>query len=146
MSLDCTACKGTKVYVQEAFTSLEGRHYAKMVHKCHCCNGVGSFEPVDVEKIMAAIVATRGKNKGTLRASMTSPVYTEGADAQRAYYVWRLARFHGGVDMSMPMMAGLVTRGDPFLDDLEKLADEVAKKFLGSDMRAAARWHRAFYG
>jgi hypothetical protein len=77
---------------------------------------------------------------------MTSPAYTESVDAQRAYYVWRLAQFHGGVDMRMPMVAGMVVRGDPFLDDLDALADETAKKFLGSNMRAAARWHRAFYG
>lgn len=46
--------------------------------------------------------------------------------------------------MTMPMMADLFVRGDPFKAELDKLADSVAKEQFGTDLAAAARWGRAF--
>jgi hypothetical protein len=82
---------------------------------------------------MTAIVDTiKGRAPGTLR----SKAPTE----RRAYYVWRMARFHGGADMCMPMMAQIRCSGDPYLPELDSLADAVAKVAYGSNMRAAQRW------
>lgn len=70
---------------------------------------------------------------------MTSPSTKDGYQAARAYYVWRMARFNGGIDMTMPMSADLVVRGDPFRAKLDALADAVAKRAFGLDMSAARK-------
>jgi hypothetical protein len=143
MSNECTVCKGSKVRVSEAFTSLEGKVYPRTEYKCVSCDGHGAFEPVNEDAIIAAITATRGKNKGKLRAAFTSPTSKEGHEAARAYYVWRIARFHGGADVTLPIMAEMVVRGDPFRAELDAIADKVAEAAFGSKYRAAARWGRA---
>jgi hypothetical protein len=98
--------------------------------------------------ILSIIRSSQGKNKGKLRAQLRSvpaqhltPI--EKQRYHRAYYVWRMARYHGGVDMCMPVMAGLFTGDDPQLRDLEVYADEVAKKAFGTDLAAAYRWGKA---
>jgi hypothetical protein len=108
---------------------------------CYGCDGTGEFPAVDIDKLRETILATKGKNKGKLRASMASP--TSGMEAKRAYYVWRLARFHGGADMTMPVMADLLIRHDPFKPLLDAIADAVAKITFKTDLAAAYRWGRA---
>jgi hypothetical protein len=137
----CERCKGETVTHSHGFTSVEGKVYPSRTDTCICCKGEGFFPEIDESAIIAAIVAKQGKNKGQLRASMTSNF--SDRDAARAYYVWRLARFHGGKDVTMPMMADLAVRGDPFKAELDKLADAVAKQYFGTDMAAAHRWGRA---
>ena len=92
-------------------------------------------------------------------------------------YVWRMARFHSGIDMSIPIVCDWVleewyeqfearpkaqdyaTSEDwytPFKEwngrvrEVRKIADDYADRVLielGYDpMKAARRWHRAFYG
>src|SRR5512135_1613892 len=131
----CTRCKGNKV-VPDLLDDSKTR-------PCNSCGGVGEYPEVDQTDILKRITASQGKNKGKIRASMTSPFRSDGHVEARAYYVWRLARFHGGKDMTMPVMADLVLRGDPYKPELDKLADEVAKTQFGSDMAAAFRWGRA---
>lgn len=140
---DCKACKGAGFLVSSAFTSLDGVHYPESSRKCNACDGRKQFPEVNETAIREAIMATRGKNKGKLRSVMTSD-FSGSIDGARAYYVWRLARWHGGKDMTMPMNADLASRGDPYKDDLEKIASAVAKESFGSDMRAALTWGRAF--
>ena len=93
--------------------------------------------------IRGLIMANQGKNKGKIRASMVSPLRKEGVVKNRAYYVWRMARFHGGVDVTMPMAASFCVYGDPYVEELEAIADEVARENFGSNMEAAKRWGRA---
>ncbi len=133
-----------------------------MMRKCEVCDGVGSkfdafdkqevkcrycesgfFKEVDIDNILSFILAGRGKNKGKLRSSMTSPLRSEGISKNRAYYVWRWARFHGGADTTFPIMASFCVKGDPFKGELDSLADQVAKTYFGSDRRGALRWGRA---
>jgi hypothetical protein len=140
---DCTVCKGQGKTFRQGF-EFEGRVYPDKHEPCISCKGAGSFTEVNEAKILERIVAGQGKNKGKLRASMTSN-FSDKEEA-RAYYVWRMARFHGGKDMTMPMMADLGVRGDPFKTDLDKLADKVAKESFGTDLAATARWLRAFTG
>jgi hypothetical protein len=111
---------------------------------CRYCNGTGVFAEVDTSEILSLILASKGKNKGKLRTSMSSPLRSEGVVKNRAYYVWRMARFHGGVDTTMPVMAGMCVRNDPYADELDLLADKVAVDSFGSNMAAAYRWGRAF--
>ncbi len=138
---DCTVCKGEGKNFRKGF-EFEGKVYPDKWEPCVSCKGTGKFSEVNEAKILERIMATKGKNKGKLRASMTSN-FSDKEEA-RAYYVWRLARFHGGKDVTMPMMADLGVRGDPFKSDLDKLADQVAKDSFGTDLAAAARWGRAF--
>lgn len=144
--LSCTICKGAKTVHFDGFTSVEGKVYPPYDRPCTSCQGQGVFPALDeaaIKDIVTRIVATRGKNKGRIRASMTAPFGNREAAEARAYYVWRLARFHGGKDMTLPMSADLVVRGDPFKKELDQLADTVAKHCFGTDMAAAQRWGKA---
>lgn len=144
--LSCTICKGAKTVHFEGFTSVEGKVYPSSDRPCISCQGKGEFPALDetaIKDIVTRIVATRGKNKGRIRASMTAPFRAEGFEEGRAYYVWRLARFHGGKDMTMPMTADMIVRGDPCKGELDQLADTVAKHCFGTDMAAAQRWGKA---
>ena len=143
-ALPCSVCKGAKVLVSGGFTGVDGKEWPTTTRPCYCCQGRGDFPEVDIEAIVKAIVATKGKNKGTLRASMVSPLRSEGVPEARAYFVWRLARFHGGKDCTMPVTAEMVVRGDPYLKELDRIAEEVAKRAFGTDMAGAARWAKAF--
>lgn len=134
-TLPCGRCKGEKT-ISDILDETKRR-------SCTACVGRGEFDPINLEDLLLRIVASKGKNKGKLRASMTSPLTSDGVNAARAYYVWRLARYHGGVDMTMPIMADLVVRGDPFKDKLNTIADAVAKRAFGTDMAAAVTWGRA---
>lgn len=136
--MNCTICKGTGAVFHHGFTSVEGKVYPDSNDPCVSCKGTGSFPELNQEAILKRIVAGQGKNKGKLRASMTSNFHD--AEEARAYYVWRLARFHGGKDMTMPMMADLAVRGDPCKAELLKLSDAVAKAAFGTDLAGARRW------
>jgi hypothetical protein len=114
--MDCTRCKG----------SGASEHYRG---GCPFCRGAGYFLKPSVTEIVNEIV-----NKKTKK------LYSKRPQSDRAYYVWRLARFHGGKDVTMPIMAGLVVAGDPYVDVLDKIADAVAKIAFGTDMAAASRW------
>ena len=124
----CTRCKGTGELPPIP-------HIDRAPTRCYSCEGRGTFDAPDVADIMAAIVSTRGPNKGRLRKAR--PSYDNGA---RPYYVWRMARFHGGADVTLPVMAGLDVTGDPYVEILDLLADEVAKRAFGTDRAAAHRW------
>lgn len=141
---NCTICDGQGKVFRQGFVADSGKVYPDRWDSCVSCKGEGSFLAPNEAKILARITATQGKNKGKIRASMTSN-FSDKEEA-RAYYVWRLARFHGGKDTTLPMMADLAVRGDPYKTDLDNLADRVAKEQFGTDLAAAVRWGRAFYG
>lgn len=136
----CSRCKGARKVFWEGFTATSGTVYPDKWVDCTWCDGIGKYSEPNVEEIEALVLATKGKNKGKLRASMKS------SDNARAYYVWRMARFHGGVDVTLPVMADLGVRGDPYRKELDQIAEDVAKKYLGSNMRGAMRWHQAMFG
>lgn len=138
----CERCKGTKTIHFDGFTTAEGKVYPDYDRECHACHGTGEFPEINEADLRARILATKGKNKGKIRASMVSDF--NDLSAGRAYYIWRLARFHGGKDMTMPMTADTIVHGDPYKKELDALAEAVAKEQFGSDMRAALRWGRAF--
>ena len=127
----CLRCKGTGIRVYSAFVGVDGKEWPSITRDCAFCRGRKYFEPVNVENIIAAIVNTR---TGELRASKPP----KGGD--RAYYVWRLARFHGGADVCLPIMAETLVDGDPFHDVLEQLSEVVAQKAFGTTMGAANAW------
>jgi hypothetical protein len=133
-SIPCPKCNGTGKYLQKGFTALSGTVYQDTEHTCYTCDGTGRFNRPDLNAILAAITNTRTHG---LRASKP-----KGND-RRAYYVWRLARFHGGADVRMPMCAVFDSGSDPYLPLLDALADIVARKAFGTDLAAAFRWGNA---
>jgi hypothetical protein len=72
-------------------------------------------------------------------------------------YVWRMARFHGGIDMTMPVMCEFdlanyadhsYTKGDKdqfkaLRTVADQMADNVCKDLGLDNTRAARRWGRA---
>lgn len=125
----CDSCKGSGQYIREAF-SYEGKDYPRYVRACLSCNGAGTLPTPDVQSIIKAIKGRKG---------LCSKRPKDG----RAYYVWRMARFHGGADVTMPIGAMTEIHGDPWRPELDKIADRVARKVFGSDLAAAHRWGRA---
>lgn len=123
----CKSCKGLGEHVSPAFTS-EGKRYPERRRRCYICGGKGTHEAPDFTAIAKAIAGRAGK----LRSKRP-------ADA-RAYYVWRMARFHGGADVTMPIMAGVGIHGDPFENEMGDFAAEMAKKYFGTDFAGAHRW------
>ena len=151
----CSTCKGSGEYFFKGFTSLEGKVYQDCVHSCSSCEGKGTFPDLtesDRLELLGRIHTTQGARKGLLKKSFTSPYRNKCRSIEhymqecRAYYVWRMARFHGGADVTMPMTADMLLRGDPLKAQLDIVADTVAVKTFGSNMIGAGRWRRALYG
>jgi len=105
--------------------------------------------------LLSPIVATKGKNKGKLRASKP----TENGDSA---YVWRMVAFQIspiGAHQSMPICADfdiVVPEGMSTTERYEwrrnraKVLDALANKIVDqlpkSEWHGISRWRRAFYG
>lgn len=140
----CTRCKGKGTIHHKGFVADSGKVYPDRDDPCHSCNGAGNFPAVDVETIGSLIQSTKGK-KGFRKSwpAKMNPWRTKDITVRRAYYVWRNARFHGGVDVTMPVTAIDTSSGDPHIRFLDALADFVAKKVFKTNMAAAYRWRAA---
>lgn len=139
-SRPCDRCKGAgRTHNQWA---KDYGHEGPEGRPCSCCKGTGTFPGLDVSALLDALFTKRGKTR-QFRKSYTSSKGFSDVHEARIYYVWRLTRFHGGADVTMPMTADLLTRADPFKKELDKLADLLAKKVFGTDMAAACRWGKA---
>ena len=126
--MNCTRCNGT------GKNKYDGR-------TCYACDGKGQFPAPDYKQILKALLVNR-KGKQTFRAS--APKGRETAEQKRIYYVWRLTRFHGGADVTMPVMAETCISGDPYAKELDKFAGMVAQRVYGTQMAAAYRWGSIF--
>ena len=82
----------------------------------------------------AIVAAIRGRGGGLRSKRPDDPV---------CYYVWRMARFHGGADVTMPVSAVMEIAKHPWIRELDALADRVARRVYGTDLAAAHRWGRA---
>lgn len=135
----CTKCKGDGFYLSEGYTYTDDN--GKVSERptewkpCIYCGGAGWFHAPDLEAI---ILKVKGRKPRSLKSKRPE-------DA-RSYFVWRMARFHGGADVCMPMAASMDIAGDPFEDLLDGLAGLIAKLYFGSSNVGAARWQQAFYG
>lgn len=135
-ALPCKDCHGSGKHMATYMTPP--REYA-----CSHCQGKGSFDRPDSAALIAAITTSRGAAEGKRRLLKAFPKkldHYKGGFAARAYYIWRLARFHGGADVCLPMVADMLNRGDPYLPVLDVIAEHVARGAFGTDMAAAYRW------
>jgi len=111
-SQNCTACKGTGSYAYESFIGVDGTRYPARSFSCNACHSTGIFSAPDTANIINQISGRKG-------------LCSKRPASSRAYYVWRMARFHGGADVTMPICAMSRVHGDPFKDQLDLLADAV---------------------
>jgi hypothetical protein len=124
---NCKCCEGVGTRTQRAFTTLAGQQYPERTDPCFFCEGRGTFSEPDVRAILDAIKGRRG-------------LCSKRPADNRAYFVWRLARWHGGADVTMPVTAWSTIHGDPYKDELNTLAETVARHVFGTDLAAAHRW------
>jgi hypothetical protein len=131
----CLRCKDTPgEYVARAF-SYEGRSYPEVRKPCHSCDGVPDVPKPDCRAIFDSLKGKPLKGKNRLRSRRP--------DDAPSYYVWRMARFHGGADVTMPVGASLEIGGNPWKDELDALAGLVAIWAYGTDLAGPHRWARA---
>ena len=112
----CEGCKGAKTRPC-FFCGGSGEDDGKPCRRCRAtgrircesCEGRGTFKRPDFKRILEEIKGRRG-----LRSKRPQNF--------RAYYVWRWARFHGGVDVTLPMVASTLLGSDPYRKELDVLA------------------------
>lgn len=136
----CKRCHGegrthSRFAVEQGWEGPEGA-------ECRWCHGKGHFAKPDFKALVDVIFTTRGGKK-TFRKSFPSKLDRYGStDAARAYFIWRLARFHGGADVTMPITAEGFMLGDPYEKELDEAAGIIARKVFGTDLAATSRWGR----
>lgn len=133
---------------------------------CYACDGQGHFPAVEVAPIRALVI--NPKTGKTFSTSLNSKDGRKRADSlgalapvtpygmllrRRAQYVWRIARWHAGVDgtgfnLGGAIMADMDLMGDPWKPELDTLADLIADECYGrgANLRAARRWTQALHG
>lgn len=138
----CTRCEGVGFTMSAGFTSVDGTVYEPYQSKCYACFTHGSMPALDIPAILAAVL---NKAKTDLRSTPPSALRNTVAGA-RAYYVWRMTRFHGGVDVTMPMGAMSTAGRDAYVKELDALVDIVAERTCGTALAAAYRWGNLLAG
>lgn len=128
----CKRCKGTGKRKGWSDTAMD---YVPTT--CDYCEGKGAVPPLDEQAIRAAL-----KGRNGLRTSPPCGGRKRTLAECRAYYVWRLARFNGGVDMTMPMVAGLFAGDDAFLAEMNTLSETIATETFGTSYAAVRAWGR----
>jgi len=140
-SRECTRCKGKGTLFHKGFTSLDGKVYPDEERKCVYCDGKGSFPAPDFADLVNRCFVGKPPRR---RFRKSAPKhYGAGLAGHRAYYIWRLARFHGGADVCMPIVATTQVHGDPYVRELDLAVDKVAQAVYGTDKAAAYRWGSA---
>ena len=123
----CPTCKGTKTIVRLGYGSTSER-------PCFDCGGIGHFLPPVPQEVVFHVLVRKGPNRGKLLRSRPT------TGGPRSYYVWRMARFHGGADVCMPVVAMMELGADPFRPVLDEMSEALAKVCFGTNMAAASRW------
>jgi hypothetical protein len=112
---------------------------------CDECKATGKIAKPDFDAIFETITkGKKGETKRSFRNSKPNFLNTMKNLAEgRAYFVWRLARFHGGADVTMPVIAEMCCHYDPYEPELNLFSEHIAKAAFGTNMAAAYRWANA---
>ena len=108
--------------------------------RCTSCNGLPLIGQPDWADILKRCLTFRGAVRW--RTSNPSLTTKTVRGCYRAGYVWRMVRFHAGTDVCLPMMAELMSRHDPWLDEMDAFAHGVAAVLYPASRGIAgfARW------
>ena len=141
----CKKCKGTGTHDHHWHwnaATMTGHHGPG---PCDECKATGRIAKPDFDAIFETVTkGKKGVEKRTFRSSKPKFVNEFKNPAEgRAYYVWRMVRFHGGADVTMPVVASMCVSYDPFEPELNKFSEHIAKAAFGTDMAAAYRWANA---
>lgn len=141
----CPKCKGTGAYDHTWIWDPIKKDGHFGLGPCEDCQQTGKVVKPDFDQIFERVTkGKKGETKRTFRASKPKLENEfKNRNEARIYYVWRIARFHGGVDVTMPVMAGMANRHDPYSHELDLFAEALAKLAFGTDMAAAWRWGTA---
>jgi hypothetical protein len=123
----CARCKG--VGQCESPLPNEG------MRECYACRGAGQFPEPEWRRMVEEIRTRKGVR--------TKPPKDSFRDlyGRRVYALWRFVRFHAGIDVTMPMMAGSMIGSDPWFEEINALAEEFARRVLRVARSAGrARW------
>jgi hypothetical protein len=142
---NCKKCKGTGQH--DHFW-----HYDETTGKgyfgpgpCEYCGTTGKIAKPDFNTIFLTV--TKGKKGDDKRSFRNSKPKFENEFKNpaegRAYYVWRMVRFHGGADVTMPVVASMCVNYDPYERELDAFAGKIAKAAFGTEMAATYRWANA---
>ena len=112
---------------------------------CSDCDGRGYFAAPDFKAILKAIEG-RKRVISPLLGHEIKALRAKRPDDGRAYYVWRMTRFHSGADVCMPMTAAFEISGDPYIKELNELAASYAAALTGKGSIGSQRWHHAYGG
>lgn len=129
----CTGCNGTQKASYDANA---------VCLRCNRVSNDGTYPGLDLLAVHDALFTSRGGTR-RFRKSFSSAAGFSDRFSARVYYVWRIARFNGGADVTMPMTAELLISADPFKPELEQLAQIVARQVFGTAKAGAHRWARA---
>lgn len=111
---------------------------------CTTCHGEGRLVEPNEERLLLLVLKSDDSIRRTRpRQAETGDSSSYKVACSRAYAIWRLARFNGGKDTRMPVLAELELHGDPYSDEIHEIADRVARKQFGTDMAAALKWSKA---
>jgi hypothetical protein len=108
--------------------------------RCTTCNGLPLIGQPDWSDILKRCLTFRGAVRWrTSNPSLTTKTIR---GCHRAGYVWRMVRFYAGTDVCLPMMAGIMSRNDPWIDEMDAFAHGVAAVLYPASRGIAgvARW------
>jgi len=141
---DCKRCKGTKTATKWIYDPITKKGDFGPA-PCDECNATGMISKPDFDNIFQVITKkVKGSEKRAFRTG--KPKFEnehKNQEEGRAYYVWRMVRFHSGQDVTMPVVASMCVTYDPFERELDAFASYVAKGAFGTDLAGATRWARA---
>ena len=111
--MPCETCNGSG--------EVEHWRHDGTMKPCSDCNGRGHF---DAPKLVEILTAIQGRKRvySPRHKKEILALRSKRPDDVRAYYVWRMARFHAGIDVSIPMMAAMDVSGDPYVEILDHIA------------------------
>lgn len=136
MYWQCTGCGGAGV---RRHFGQEDRYVV-----CYSCHGHGGDGVPQLATLLGQCVATRGARKGCLlKAAPFGP--SSDPDKSRARWLWRMLRFHSGLDVCMPW--GFDLGSDKGAERvLDSFAKAIVAAVTGKASAGQDRWREAMYG
>lgn len=118
--------------------------------RCRGCDGHRQWLVPDYAEIVRGCLASRGVKQGEWRKNTWReyhiPDWHVRVTDKRIRYVWRLGRWHGGVDTSLPYLEMTILEGDPWLPELDAVAEIAAHAHLGTSLEGLRVWNEELFG